>query len=112
MVTIYHNNRCSKSRKGLAYLEEKCASLEVKNYIKDGISPEEIKHILSVLDCSVKDIIRENEAEYKKHKKSNLSDEQWISLISDEPKLLQRPIVIKGNKGVIARPYDKIDTIL
>lgn len=112
MLRIYHNNRCSKSKNGLAHLQERGKIVTVKNYMQDGISKEEIHEILAKLNCSVHDILRDNEAEYKEFKTQNLTDEEWIERIIAHPKLLQRPIVINNDKAVIARPHQKIDEIL
>lgn len=112
MVIIYHNNKCSKSRKGLEYLQEKSQSIEIKEYIKQGITKNEIIEILSKLQCSVQDIIRINEPEYKTLiKGKEISDEKLIELIVEHPRLLQRPIVINNEKAVIARPEKTIDSI-
>mgnify|MGYP001398559460 CR=1 FL=1 len=113
MAIIYHNNKCSKSRKGLEYLQEKTQTIEIKEYMKYGITKDEIIEIISKLHCSVHDIIRTNEPEYKELiKGKQISDDTLIELIIQHPKLLQRPIVINKNNAVIARPQEAIDTII
>ena len=85
------------------------------NYIKEGISKEKLKDILKKLQIQPKDIIRKNDKNFIKlgFKKEQLSDKELIiKTIIENPKIMQRPIVIINNKGVIARPPEKISTIL
>ncbi|MCF8378840.1 MAG: arsenate reductase family protein [Bacteroidales bacterium] len=111
-VQIYHNPRCKKSRKGLEYLRSIDEDIEVIDYLKTGISIEQIKFILKISGLSVLDIIRSQEEYYKKNLKGKLlSDEVLIKSISENPKLLQRPIVIKEGKAVLADPPDNINQL-
>lgn len=113
MITIYHNPRCSKSRIGLNYLQEKGQEPKVIEYLKTPLSKEELKSIVSKLDCSIEDIIRKSEADYKEnYKGKELSEDEWIDAIIQYPKLLERPIVVNGNNAVVARPCENIDKVL
>jgi len=113
MITIYHNPRCSKSRIGLNYLTEKGIETNVIEYLKDTPDKETLKSVISKLDCPVEDIIRKGETEYKENfKGKTLTEDEWIDAIIKFPKLLERPIVINGNKAVVARPCENIDSIL
>ena len=110
---IYHNPRCKKSRAGLAYLESKTSDFEIKKYISDGISEEEIKNILDKLGKKPEEIVRKQEDYYKKELKGNqYSVKEWLSILSQNPRLIQRPVVITGNKAVIADPPENIENIL
>ncbi|HPE43212.1 MAG TPA: ArsC/Spx/MgsR family protein, partial [Bacteroidales bacterium] len=96
-MKIYHNPRCKKSRAGLAYLEEKTKDFELINYIKEGISKEELKEIISKTGLSAEELLRKQEDAYKKEiKGKKLSDAELIKAIADNPKLLKRPIIING----------------
>ena len=112
-IDIYHNPRCSKSRAGLAYLEEKGYQVSVKNYLKEGITPEEIQNILEKTGLSVFELVRTHEELYKnEYKDKSISDEEWVNILVENPKLLHRPIVINGKKGILAQPPEQIEKIL
>ena len=96
-------------------LEKTKKSFSIVNYIKEGLNKEELKDILKILQTHPKEIIRENDKNFTKLglKKEQLSDKELIiKTIIENPKIMQRPIVIINNKGVIARPPEKILTIL
>lgn len=112
-MKIYHNPRCSKSRQGLAILQEAKADFEIIEYLKTPLSEKEIKDILSKLKIDAIDLIRKNEAIWKEnYKGKELSNEQIIKAMAENPKLIERPIVIHKNKAVIGRPPEKIITII
>lgn len=113
LMKIYHNPRCSKSREGLLYLEEKGYEFEVVNYMKNGITAAEIKDFLNKSEMKVEAIIRTNEALYRsQYKGKELTEEEWIKILVENPKLLQRPMVIKGSHAVLALPVDEIQKLL
>ena len=108
-MKIYHNSRCSKSRQGLHLLQEAGASPDIIDYIKNPLTTGEIKEILAKLDIPALDLVRKNEAIWKeKFKGKELSEDEIIQAMSEYPKLIERPIVVKGNKAVIGRPPEKI----
>ena len=112
MFTIYHNPRCSKSRAGLAYLKSKEFDFQVVEYLKNPLTKEALKEILMKMNKGPKDLIRTQEAIYKSEfKGKNFTDEEWISILIENPKLLQRPIVTKNYKGVLAQPPENIDEL-
>ncbi len=112
LMKIYHNPRCSKSREGLLYLEEKGCEFEVVNYMKDGITASEIKDFLIKSELKIEAIIRTNEELYKlQYKGKELTEEEWIKILVENPKLLQRPLVIKGSHAVLARPVEEIQKL-
>lgn len=112
-VRVYHNPRCTKSRNSLTYLDEKGVSYDVKLYFEDPLSHQELKSLISKLAISATDLLRKNEAIYKEEFKGReLTDDQWIEAMISHPKLMERPIIVKGNKAVIARPTEKIEELI
>jgi polyphosphate kinase len=113
IMKIYHNPRCAKSREGLKYLEEKAYDIEIKKYLTDGITQEELKEIISKAGKKPFDFVRTQEKLYKEHyKDKKISDDEWIKILVENPKLLQRPIVVNGNKAVLANPPENVENIL
>ncbi|MGE5394521.1 MAG: polyphosphate kinase 1 [Candidatus Saccharibacteria bacterium] len=112
LLKIYYNPRCSKSREGLLFIEQKGYEYELVNYMKDGISTKEIKEFLNKSGLDVTAIIRTNEELYKQqYKGMELSEEEWIKVLVENPQLLQRPLVIKGTHAVLARPAEEIQKL-
>ena len=110
---IYHNPRCRKSREALKYLEDKKYDFEVRDYIKNLLSIGEIKELIESLKIKPIELVRKNEAIWKENfKNKDLDDSQIISSLSKYPKLIERPIVTKGEISIIARPVDKLLNIL
>ena len=112
---IYHNPRCSKSRKVLEILNSKTKDLKIIKYLEDGIDIIELKSILSLNKISKDEIIRKNESSYKELKlsKKDLSKDEIINYIVKFPILLQRPLIFKyqNNKlvqAVIGRPPETV----
>ncbi len=113
MITILHNPRCSKSRDGLKYLEEKGITPIVVKYLDVQLNAEEIGQIVKKLGIHPIDLIRKNEDYYKAEiKGKDFGDAELIHAMAEHPKLIERPIVINGDKAVIARPVEKIDEVL
>ena len=113
MLTIYHNPKCKKSREGLKYLQTKGIALEVVNYIINGISEQELKDIIKKLNLSPSDIVRKQEDLYRKELKGkNFTDIEWMKILVENPRLIQRPIVVAKYKAVIAQPPDKVEELL
>jgi len=109
---VYHNPRCSKSRIAINYLNDNNKSFEVKEYLKVPLKRNEIIKVLRTIGGSAESIIRKNEKDYKENFKGKILDEdQWIDAMIKFPKLMQRPIVIKANKGIVARPVELIDLL-
>ncbi|MEL4455405.1 arsenate reductase (glutaredoxin) [Lutimonas vermicola] len=112
-MKIYHNPRCSKSRQGLAILQEAHQDPEIINYLKNPVSFEELRDILNKLGIPAIDLIRKNEAIWKEEfKNKNLSETELIEAMITYPKLIERPIVVHGDKAVIGRPPEKIKDII
>ena len=112
-MKIYHNPRCSKSRQTLALLEENNIQPEVILYLKDTPNQKELAALLKKLGIKAFDLIRKGEAIYKeKYKGKTLSDKEWIEAMVAHPKLIERPIVVKGNKAILGRPPANVLTLL
>lgn len=113
MITVFHNQRCSKSRCAIQYLDEKEVEYTVVKYLETPPTAEELKEILEKLGKKPLEIIRKGEAIFKEnYKGKDLTDEEWIAAMVENPKLIERPILIKEDKAVIARPTELIDEIL
>ena len=112
-MKIYHNPRCRKSREGIKYLESKKINFEVIDYIKNNLSSEQIRNILKKLQLKPIELVRKNEAIWKeKYKGKDFTDDQLIKILSNEPKLIERPIVVSEKLAVIGRPAENIDKLL
>jgi arsenate reductase (glutaredoxin) len=113
MITIYHNNRCTKSRCALEELQKSGKKIEVVYYLETPPGQADLKEIISKLHIKPLDLIRKGEKIFtENYKGKNLSDEEWIDVMIAHPILIERPIVISENKAVIARPTEKIKEIL
>ncbi len=112
-ITILHNPRCSKSREGMKILEESGQEFEIINYMDTPLSTKEIKEILSKLNMSARELMRTKEDIYRELNLKNVDDENaLIAAMAENPKLIERPIVIKGDKAVIGRPSDNISNLI
>lgn len=113
MITIYHNARCKKSREGLELLNDSGEDFEVREYLKEPVSEEELKEILEKLGMAPIELVRTDEKIWKEHYKGkDLSDDELVRVMVENPKLIQRPIVVKGNSAVVGRPAEKIKDLL
>lgn len=114
MLTIYHNPRCSKSRQALALLEAQGIEPEIIQYLKTPPTQAQLQALVKALKLQPRDLLRSKEPEYKTlglHDPA-LKDEEIIAAIAQHPKLLERPIVVKGKKAVIGRPPENVLTLL
>ncbi|MCO4756616.1 MAG: arsenate reductase (glutaredoxin) [Oceanospirillaceae bacterium] len=109
-VIIYHNPRCSKSRQTLALLEERGIEPAIVKYLEETPSAEELKSVLAKLGISARDLLRKKEAEYKEAglDDTNLNEDQVIAKMIEFPRLIERPIVIKGDAARIGRPPESV----
>ena len=112
-ITIWHNPRCSKSRNALNLLEEKGIEPNIVKYLDSCPSEEEIKNILGLLGINAKDLLRKGESVYKELNLKEVDDEDTlIKAMVSNPKLIERPIIVRGNKAVIARPIENLEELL
>ena len=113
MIKIYHNPRCSKSRQGLAILEESKKEFTIVKYLNETLNETELKEIISLLNIAPIDLVRKNESIWKEnYKGKDLTDDEIVTAMVENPKLIERPIVIHDKKAVIGRPPQKISEIL
>jgi len=113
-IKIYHNPRCSKSRKTLEIIEQQGHKPEIIRYLQKPPSEQELTNVLSFLNMQPRDLMRQNEAEYKDNNMADtsLSKEQLITLMHQFPKVIERPIVVNNNKAAIGRPPESVLDIL
>ena len=108
-VTIWHNPRCGKSRDGVKLLEEKGIDAEVVKYLDTPPTKEELAALLKMLGITARELMRTKEAIYKELNLKEVTDEdQLIEAMVNNPKLIERPIVIKEGKAAIGRPIENI----
>lgn len=112
-MEIYHNPRCSTSRKTLAILEESGKDFTIRRYLEDSPSAEELQELVAKLEGGPRALIREKETIFKEnYKGKELTDEEWIQAMVDHPRLIERPVVIAGDKAVIGRPPENVRELL
>ena len=114
-VKIYHNPKCGKSRQTLALLSERNLDIEIVEYLKDVPTAAEIDGLLTALGKEPLEVIRTGEARFKElglTKKDDRSRAEWIKLMSENPILIERPIVVNGGKAALGRPPESVIAIL
>ena len=112
-MKIYHNPRCSKSRQGLSILAESRLPFEIIKYLETPLSEIELTKIIALLNIDPIDLVRKNELIWKeKYRNQQLTDQEIISAMVQNPRLIERPIIINNGKAVIGRPPEIIKTIL
>lgn len=109
MIKIYHNPRCSKSREGVSILEKSKKDFEIIKYLEETLTEKELTNIISLLKVSPIQLVRKSEKIWKEnYKGKELSDSEIIKAMVKNPKLIERPIAIKGDQAVIGRPPSNI----
>ena len=112
---IYHNPRWGKSRESVKILEKNNLDYSIIEKIKSGVSQDEIKNICNILNAKPIDIVRTKDTNYKElniASENEQNDNHMINMIIQNPKILQRPIILKGKNGVIGRPPEKINELI
>lgn len=113
MITIYHNSRCSKSRDGVCFLENSKQDFQIINYLETIPTKEELKELLQKLNIPAIELVRKKETIWiENYKNKILTEDEIIEAMINHPKLIERPIIVNGNKAVIARPTERINEIL
>lgn len=113
MIKIYHNNRCRKSRAGVELLEASGKDFEIVKYLEQVPTKTELENIIKLLGIKPIELVRKNESVWKEtFKGKTLTDDEIIQAMVDFPKLIERPIVINGDRAVIGRPTEKISEII
>lgn len=114
-VTIYHNQRCSKSRQTLAILNSRLdCDVEVIDYLKSPPSVDQLKSILSMLDMKPLELMRRNESVFRSERldQADLNNDELIAKMTEHPILIERPIVVVGNQARIGRPPEQVLELL
>jgi len=110
---VYHNPRCKKSRAGLQYVADKGMEHNVREYLKDTLTEEELSKLLMKLHLKPEELVRTQEEYYRKELKGlQLNDEEWIRIMVENPKLIKRPIVEGKYKAVLGDPAENIEKLL
>lgn len=108
-MKIYHNPRCSKSRQTLELIQQAGQHIEIIDYLNQPPSEKELTTIIKLLGINAEDLVRKNEDVYKeKFKGKKITQQEWVKILIEHPKLIERPIVIKGDKAIIGRPPEKV----
>ena len=113
-IQIYHNPRCSKSRQALKLLEEQGIEPDIVRYLETPPDQAELTRILDLLGLEPRDLMRRKEKEYRELGLDDpgLSREQLIRAMVEHPRLIERPIVIKGDRAALGRPPERVLEIL
>ena len=112
-LRIYHNPRCSKSRSACALIAENGIAAEVVEYLQTPPSKEELRALLKKLGMKPAELVRQGEAEFKEHYAGRtLTNEEWLDAMVAYPILIERPIVVCGDKAIVARPPEKVLELL
>ena len=113
MLQIYHNPRCRISRQVLEIIRNSGTEVEVTEYLKTIPTVKELKILLAKLNMKPLEIVRSGESLFKeKFKNKKFTDEEWLQILHENPLLIERPIVVKGNKAIICRPVENIENYI
>ncbi len=106
---IYHNPKCSKSRQALSILESKGAKVTIKLYLEDPLNENQIETLLKKLRISARDLIRRSEDDFRRSDLSLNSEEHLLlSFMANHPRIIERPIVVCGERAVLGRPPENV----
>lgn len=113
MLKIYHNPRCQKSRETLKLIQESGAPCTIVDYLNDRPTAQELQAVLKKLGMPAESLVRKSEQLFKdEFKGKDFSETEWIQIMVEHPKLIERPIVIKGDKAVLGRPPENVLKLL
>ncbi len=112
-VRIYHNPRCSKSRQTLALLREHGVEPDIVEYLKTPPSATELEHLLALLELQPRELMRHKEQEYRDLGLAEVSDHgRLVQAMTEHPRLIERPIVVNGERAALGRPPEQVLEIL
>lgn len=112
-IIIYHNGECSKCRGALELLQEKDVPHQIRWYLADPLSKDELEALLKKLDMPPSQLVRRSEPLYmQQYEGKDISEDQWLDILTENPVLIQRPIIEKDGKAIIARPPKLVHTFL
>ena len=113
MITIYHNPRCSKSRNALSSIQNAEKEFMVVEYLSQQFSEETLRSLLQKLNIRPEELVRKNEAIFQENfKGKTYNDVEWIKILVENPKLIQRPIVESNSRAIVARDEESVNYIL
>ena len=112
MTQIIHNPRCRKSREALQLIQENKIEPEIILYLKEPLSKQAIKDVLNKLGLKPIEVIRKKEKAFIPFKGKEMTDDEWINILVDNPILIERPIIINNDKAVIGRPPENLLDII
>lgn len=113
MIKIYHNPRCTKSRQGLEAVQKSGKKFEVVKYLENIPTKDELRQVLGYLNMPAEKLVRKNEVVWKEnYRGKNLSEEEILDAMIENPKLIERPIVVRDYRAVIGRPTENILDLL
>ncbi|EAZ94543.1 arsenate reductase (glutaredoxin) [Flavobacteria bacterium BAL38] len=113
MITIYHNPRCTKSREGLCKIEKLNQPFKIRKYLDEPFTKVELEEVIKKLNIHPIELVRTKESIWiENYKGKELSDIQIIQAMLENPKLIERPIIVNGNNAVIGRPIENINKII
>jgi len=113
MITIYHNGHCSKSHEALEILQAEGIPHNVRWYLAEPLSAEELSALVKKLDMPASAIVRRDEDYFKENlAERDFSEAEWLEILSTHPELIERPIVERGDRAVIARPAERLRELL
>jgi len=108
-LILYHNGRCSKSRGALEILIEKEIPHTVRWYLTDPLKKTELKALLKKLKMQPSELVRKSEERYKEsYKDKDITEKEWLTILVKHPELIERPILERGDKAIVARPPERV----
>lgn len=113
MIKIYHNPRCRKSREALKLIEESGEPFQIVQYLKEPLTVAELLKLVEMLGIEPQALVRKNEAAWKEHYRGKeLSGSEILKAMETNPKLIERPVVVKGEKAVLGRPPENVLSLI
>ena len=113
MITIYHNGQCSKSRGALELLQEEGIPHHVRWYLAEPLTTDELEALLKKLGMPASALVRSSEEYFIENLiGKDFSETEWLEILTTHPELIERPIVVNGDKAVIARPAERIREVM
>jgi arsenate reductase (glutaredoxin) len=108
-ITIYHNGECSKSKGALEILQDSNIPHNIRWYLAEPLSREELVLLLKKLNMQPSQLVRKNEPLYKEqYEGKEITEDHWLDILAEHPILIERPIVEKGDRAVVARPPERL----
>ena len=113
MLKIYHNGECSKCKGALELIQAKGIDYEMRYYLYEPPSVEELTDLLAKLKLPASALIRQSEPLFiENYEGKDFAEDEWIKILIENPILMQRPVVVNGDKAIIARPPEKVFEVL